>query len=87
MYGSNSCGCCITMTGFIKFAAEKKYNLSNLLSRKMFMQKPYQVSIEPDENDLPGDVVFSLLGTVEFLETSSELESLEELEVVDVFLR
>ena len=49
--------------------------------------KPYQVSIESDENDLPGDVVFSLLGTVEFLETSSELESLEELEVVDVFLR
>jgi hypothetical protein len=36
---------------------------------------------------LAGDVVFSLLGTVEFLETSSELESLEELEVVDVFLR
>ena len=86
MYGSNSCGCCITMTGFIKFAAEKKYDLSNLLSRKCSL-KPYRVSIEPDENDLPGDVVFSLLGTVEFLETSSELESLEELEVVDVFLR
>ena len=85
MYGSNSCGCCITMTGFIKFAAEKKYILSDMISRKTL--KSYQVSMEPEENDLPGDVVFSLLGTVEFLETSSELESLEELEVVEVLRR
>ena len=36
---------------------------------------------------LLGVVGFSLLGTVEFFETSSELESLEELEVVDVLRR
>ena len=36
---------------------------------------------------LLGVVGFSLLGTVEFFETSSEFESLEELDVVDVFRR